>query len=98
MTQPRGGGLVLGHFGGQLIGGSFQLGGAGVDRGLQFGGALAFGDLLSPRQPPLAFGAQQRKGRADRDHRRGGAEQRQEQDRLIEARPDRKSTRLNSSH
>src|SRR3546814_9799892 len=46
LAQPRLGGLALGHFGAQRIVGTFKLGGARLDRNLQFGRAFAFGDLL----------------------------------------------------
>src|SRR3546814_2052822 len=61
-----------------------KFGGALLNRRLELRRAVAFDQLLAPREAALALGTAQRECRADRDDRRGRAEQGEEQDRLVE--------------
>ena len=86
LPQLRLGRLALAHLAAQRDVRLFEFGGARVDRRFELHRAVAFGPLLAPRGAAFALGADQRHRRRDRDHGRRGAEQRKEQDRLVEAR------------
>src|SRR3546814_2193767 len=76
--------LAVDHLTAQRRVGLGKFGGALLNRRLELRRAVAFDQLLAPREAALALGTDQRECRADRDDRRGRAEQGEEQDRLVE--------------